>query len=98
MSSNQFNQSPVIPDATLATHPVTLSQLMSAVLGGVQAGLNYFDVVFRPDGSVRSIHDNVQGKTYVFQYNSVGKLKSIYDGTSKWLVNLNRDKIISVTR
>lgn len=95
---NQFIQSPTIPDALSANQPVTLAQLIAASLVGVNAGLDYFDISFRKDGKPRSIHDNVAGKTYVFDYFGNGALKSIYDGSQKWLVNIDSSKIISVVR
>lgn len=96
--ANQFTQSPTIPDALLASQPVTLAQLLAASLAGVSAGLEYFDVSYRADGKARSIHDNVAGKTYVFEYASNGNLKAICSGSQRWVVNESGSKITSVVR
>lgn len=80
---NSFTQSPTIPSAVSANQPVTLSQLMAAALVGISAGFENVDVVRNDDDSVRSIHDNVNGKTYVMQYDRNGFLHSIYDGISR---------------
>lgn len=96
--ANQFTQSPTIPDALLASQPVTLAQLLAASLAGVSAGLEYFDVSYRADGKARSIHDNVAGKTYVFEYASNGNLKAICSGSQRWVVNFSGSKITSVVR
>ncbi len=80
---NSFAQSPTIPSAVSANQPVTLSQLMAAALVGISAGFENVDIVRNDDGSVRSIHDNVNGKTYVMQYDRNGFLHSFYDGISR---------------
>jgi hypothetical protein len=97
---NSFVQSPTVPDATSSNQPVSLAQLMAAALVGIQAGLDYADVAINPDGSVRALHDNVNGKTYVFSYDANGDLFTIYDGVRKWSVlsTLNGDRIASITR
>ena len=87
--NNNFINSPNIPNASSASQPVTLSQLMAAALSGIQDGLEYIDVAIDPDGTVRSIHDNVNGKTIVFEYDDDRLLRSIYDGIKRWsIVNL----------
>jgi len=96
--SNNFVQSPTIPDALSSNQPVTLSQLLSAVLGVTPASFEYWQVQYRDDGLVRSVRDNTAGVTYVFKYDANRKLQRIFNGTKMWLVNLSRDKIISVTR
>lgn len=80
---NSFTQSPSIPSAVSSNQPVTLSQLMAAALIGISAGFENVDVVRNDDGSVRSIHDNVNGKTYVMQYDRNGFLHAFYDGISR---------------
>jgi hypothetical protein len=80
---NSFAQSPTIPSAVSANQPVTLSQLMAAALVGISAGFENVDVTRNEDGSVRSIHDNVNGKTYVMQYDRNGFLQAFYDGISR---------------
>ncbi len=80
---NSFSQSPTIPSAVSSNQPVTLSQLMAAALVGISAGFENVDIVRNDDGSVRSIHDNVNGKTYVMQYDRNGFLHSFYDGISR---------------
>ena len=95
--NNTFTVSPNIPDATQASQPVSLSQLMAAALTGIQAGIEYFDVSLLPDGSVASIHDNINGKTYVFTYDVFGELLTIYDGTKHWSIALVNERINQVT-
>jgi len=84
--NNNFINSPNVPNAVSASQPVTLSQLMAAALTGIQARLEYVDVAINADGSVRSLHDNVNGKTFVFEYDDNRLLRSIYDGVKKWSI------------
>jgi hypothetical protein len=56
---------------------------MAAALVGIPAGFENIDLVINEDGSVRSLHDNINGKTYVMQYDQNGFLSGIYDGTSR---------------
>ena len=97
---NSFIQSPTVPDATTSNEPVTLAQLMAAALFGIQDGLDYADVAINPDGSVRSLHDNVNGKTYVFSYDPNGDLFTIYDGVRTWTIasTLSGERIAGITR
>jgi len=92
---NSFTQSPSIPSAVSANQPVTLSQLMAAALVGISAGFENVDVVWNDDGSVRSIHDNVNGKTYVMQYDRNGFLHSFYDGISRSKVSTIDGRLIT---
>lgn len=94
--NNNFINSPNIPNAVSASQPVTLSQLMAAALTGIQAGLEYVDVAINADGSVRSLHDNVNGKTFVFEYDDNRLLRSIYDGVKKWSIRAVEERITSV--
>lgn len=96
---NTFTQSPKVPDAVNQDEPATLKQLMDAALNGVDAGLNYFDVLYHPvNGRLVSVHDNVKGKTYVFTYNRLGLVQSVTDGKQRWYVNRTASKVISVVR
>ncbi len=92
---NSFTQSPSIPSAISANQPVTLSQLMAAALVGISAGFENVDVVRNVDGSVRSIHDNVNGKTYVMQYDRNGFLHSFYDGITRSKITTVDGRLIS---
>lgn len=92
---NSFAQSPTIPSAVSANQPVTLSQLMAAALVGISAGFENVDVVRNDDGSVRSIHDNVNGKTYVMQYDRNGFLHAFYDGISRSKITTVDGQLIS---
>ena len=94
--NNNFINSPNIPNAVSASQPVTLSQLMAAALTGIQAGLEYVDIALNADGSVRSLHDNVNGKTVVFEYDDNRLLQSIYDGVKKWSVRAVDERIASI--
>lgn len=94
--NNNFINSPNIPNAVSASQPVTLAQLMAAALTGIQAGLEYVDVAINGDGSVRSLHDNVNGKTFVFEYDDNRLLKSIYDGAKKWSIRDTHERIASI--
>jgi hypothetical protein len=94
--NNNFINSPNIPNAVSASQPVTLSQLMAAALTGIQAGLEYVDVALNGDGSIRSLHDNVNGKTFVFEYDDNRLLKSIYDGVKKWSIRDVGERIVSI--
>lgn len=94
--NNNFINSPNIPNAVSASQPVTLSQLMAAALTGIQAGLEYVDVAINADGSVRSLHDNVNGKTFIFEYDDNRLLRSIYDGVKKWSIRAVEERIVSV--
>ncbi len=94
--NNNFINSPNIPNAVSASQPVTLSQLMAAALTGIQAGLEYVDVALNGDGSVRSLHDNVNGKTFVFEYDDNRLLRSIYDGVKKWSIRDVHERIASI--
>ena len=94
--NNNFINSPNIPNAVSASQPVTLSQLMAAALTGIQAGLEYVDVAINSDGSVRSLHDNVNGKTFVFEYDDNRLLRSIYDGVKKWSIRDVGERIVSI--
>lgn len=94
--NNNFINSPNIPNAVSASQPVTLSQLMAAALTGIQAGLEYVDVAINADGSVRSLHDNVNGKTFIFEYDDNRLLRSIYDGAKKWSMRSVDERIASV--
>jgi len=95
--NNTFTVSPNVPDATQASQPVTLSQLMAAALSGIQDGIEYFSVSFLPNGQVASIHDNVNGKTFVFTYDAFGELLTIYNGSKQWSVNMFEEKINQLT-
>lgn len=94
--NNNFINSPNVPNAVSASQPVTLSQLMAAALSGIQAGLEYVDVAINADGSVRSLHDNVNGKTFVFEYDDNQLLRSIYDGVKKWSIRDVEGRIASI--
>lgn len=94
--NNNFINSPNVPNAVSASQPVTLSQLMAAALSGIQAGLEYVDVAINADGSVRSLHDNVNGKTFVFEYDDNQLLRSIYDGVKKWSIRDVEGRITSI--
>ncbi len=94
--NNNFINSPNIPNAASASQPVTLSQLMAAALSGIQDGLEYIDVAINSDGSVRSVHDNVNGKTIVFEYDDNRLLRSIYDGFKKWSISDIEGRIVSI--
>ena len=94
--NNNFINSPNVPNAVSASQPVTLAQLQAAALTGIQAGLEYLDVAINADGSVRSVHDNVNGKTIVFEYDDNMQLKSIYDGVKKWSVSVVDERIASI--
>ena len=94
--NNNFINSPNIPNAVSASQPVTLAQLQAAALSGIQAGLEYVDVALNVDGSVRSLHDNVNGKTIVFEYDDNRLLKSIYDGVKKWSIRDVGERIVSI--
>lgn len=94
--NNNFINSPNVPNAVSASQPVTLSQLMAAALTGIQAGLEYVDVAINADGSVRSLHDNVNGKTFVFEYDDNRLLRSIYDGVKKWSIRDVDERIASI--
>lgn len=95
-----FVQSPIIPDATLANHPVSLSQLNAAILAGASIGLDYVDIRYNADGTVGSMHDNVNGITYIFSYDANGDISSIYDGRKKYSFVASSDgaKISNITR
>jgi hypothetical protein len=80
---NSFSQSPNIPDATTSNQPVTLAQLMAAALVGIQAGFENVDIAYNTDNTIRSIHDNINGKTYVLEYDSNGKVSGVYDGSKR---------------
>lgn len=95
--NNNFINSPNIPNASSASQPVTLAQLMAAALTGIQDGLEYIDVAINADGSVRSVHDNVNGKTIVFEYDDNKLLRSIYDGIKKWSIRDFEGMIASIT-
>lgn len=94
--NNNFINSPNVPNAVSASQPVTLAQLQAAALTGIQAGLEYVDVALNADGSVRSLHDNVNGKTFVFEYDDNRLLRSIYDGAKKWSVRAFDERIASI--
>lgn len=95
---NDFNLSPNIPDATQASHPVTLAQLMAAALQGIPAGLLEGIFSLKRGGGVRSLHDNIYGKTYVFGYDRNGELVSFYDGSKKYSIATSDGRINSVTQ
>ncbi len=92
---NSFTQSPSIPNAATSNQPVTLAQLMAAALVGIPAGFENVDVVRNEDGSVRSVHDNVNGKTYVMQYDPNGFLSAVYDGVSRSKITTIEGRLIS---
>lgn len=94
--NNNFINSPNVPNAVSASQPVTLAQLQAAALTGIPAGLEYVDVAINSDGSVRSLHDNVNGKTFVFEYDENRLLRSIYDGVKKWSVRDVGERIASI--
>lgn len=94
--NNNFINSPNVPNAVSASQPVTLAQLQAAALTGIQAGLEYVDVALNADGSVRSLHDNVNGKTFVFEYDENRLLRSIYDGSKKWSVRSVDERVASI--
>lgn len=92
---NSFTQSPSIPNAATSNQPVTLSQLMAAALVGIPAGFENVDIVRNQDGNVRSIHDNVNGKTYVMEYDPNGYIQAIYDGSTKTKITSVDGRLIS---
>jgi hypothetical protein len=94
--NNNFINSPNVPNAVSASQPVTLAQLQAAALTGIQAGLEYVDIAINADGSVRSLHDNVNGKTFVFEYDENRLLRSIYDGSKKWSVRAVDERVASI--
>jgi hypothetical protein len=94
--NNNFINSPNVPNAVSASQPVTLSQLMAAALTGIQDGLEYADVAVNADGSVRSLHDNVNGRTLIFEYDDNRLLRSIYDGVKKWSVRDIGERVTSI--
>lgn len=76
---------------------MTLAQLQAAALSGIVAGIEYLDVSFNPDGSVASVHDNVNGLTYVFTYDAFGELLTVYNGSKQWSVSLlAAEKVASI--
>ena len=68
---------------------------MAAALVGISAGFENVDVVRNDDGSVRSVHDNVNGKTYVMEYDRNGYVCSIYDGASRSKITTVDGRLIS---
>lgn len=92
---NSFSQSPSIPNAATSNQPVTLAQLMAAALVGIPAGFENVEVVRNQDDSVRSIHDNVNGKTYVLEYDRNGYVHAIYDGATKTKISNIDGRLIS---
>ena len=92
---DSFTQSPTIPNAVSANQPVTLSQLMAAALFGISAGFENVEVVRNLDGGVRSIHDNINGKTYVMEYDRNGYLFAFYDGAVRSKITTVDGKFIS---
>lgn len=92
---NSFTQSPTIPNAATSNQPVTLSQLMAAALVGIPAGFENVDVVRNQDGRVRSVHDNVNGKTYVMEYDRNGYISAIYDGSVRSKITTVEGRLIS---
>lgn len=92
---NSFTQSPTIPNAATANQPVTLSQLMAAALVGISAGFENVDVIRNLDGNVRSVHDNINGKTYVMEYDRNGYLFAIYDGATRSKITTVDGRLIS---
>ena len=92
---NSFTQSPSIPSAATSNQPVTLAQLMAAALVGIPAGFENVEVVRNMDGSVRSVHDNVNGKTYVMHYDPNGYISGFYDGATKTKISNVDGRFIS---
>jgi len=92
---NSFTQSPTIPNAATANQPVTLSQLMAAALVGISAGFENVEIVRNFDGNVRSIHDNINGKTYVMEYDKNGYLVAFYDGATRSKITTVDGRLIS---
>ncbi len=77
----------------LATRAFVLAQAFGTTL---IAGLNSPEINYRPDGLVRSVHDNDNGKTYVFVYDeATAQLKAIQDGTNEWAITYNSDGVVS---
>jgi hypothetical protein len=81
--NNTFALSPSIPDAVSSSQPVTLAQLMAAALVGIAAGFENVDIAYNLDNTIRSIHDNINGKTYVLEYDENGKVSGVYDGSKR---------------
>jgi hypothetical protein len=80
-----FNVSPTIPDASAPSHPVSYAQLLAAALIGIPAGFNNVTMSYADDGSIISIHDNQNGKTYVLDYDDNGFLTGYYDGVNRFV-------------
>lgn len=82
---------PVTSD-DLATRAFVLAQAFGSSL---IAGLNSPEINYRPDGLVRSVHDNDNGKTYVFVYDEATfQLEAIQDGTNEWAITYNSDGVV----
>lgn len=93
--NNTFTGNNNFPDAVSASNPVTLSQLMAAALVGIQAGFEDVDVSYGADGKVQSVHDNINGKTYVFEYDANGYILAWYDGVKRTVVSTINGRFIN---
>jgi YD repeat-containing protein len=85
--TNTFSGTTNVVDATTSSNPVTLSQLNAAALVGIQAGFEDIDVSYGADDRVQSVHDNINGKTYVFEYDANGYILAWYDGVNRTVVS-----------
>lgn len=93
--NNSFSISPTVPDATTSNQPVTLAQLMAAALVGIAAGFDNVDISYDLSDRPISVHDNVNGKTYVFEYDENGYISAIFDGTKRTRMTIVNGRFIS---
>lgn len=93
--NNSFAISPTVPDATSSNEPVTLAQLMSAALVGIAAGFENVDISYDQSDRPISVHDNINGKTYVFEYDENGYISAIFDGTKRTRLTTVNGRFIS---
>lgn len=93
--NNSFALSPSIPDAITSSQPVTLAQLLAAVFIGIPAGFENVDVSRELSGRVISLHDNINGKTYVFDYDYNDQICAIFDGSRRTVLTTVDGQFIS---
>lgn len=80
-------------DPVASNDLATKAYVLSVAFGGsLISGLNSPDVNYDQLGRVTAVHDDDNGKTYIFNYDGVSDvLRRIFDGTNTWIISYLTD-------
>lgn len=69
-----------------------------AAAGGGGGGVNNATITYNADGSVATVVDTDNLKTYSFTYNGDGSVATVSDGTNTWTLGYSNDHLSSITK